>query len=94
MESEQPRPDARRSALVKRSLTISGHRTSVSLEDALSRIVQNRVESLPRRERAEIALWLTEAGISQRQVHELTGVSRDTIRKKTKAGNVELVNEE
>ena len=28
-------------------------------------------------------MWLTEAGISQRQVHELTGVSRDTIRKKT-----------
>jgi hypothetical protein len=37
---------------------------------------------------------LTEAGISQRQVHELTGVSRDTIRKKTKSGDAELVNEE
>jgi transposase len=40
---------------------------------------------MARRERGQIALWLTEAGISQRQVHELTGVSRDTIRKKTKA---------
>jgi predicted DNA-binding transcriptional regulator AlpA len=29
-------------------------------------------------------MYLTEAGISQRQVHELTGVSRDTIRKKIK----------
>lgn len=76
--------------LARRSAVIRG----VSLEDALSRIVQNRVESLPRRERGEIALWLTEAGISQRQVHELTGVSRDTIRKKTKSGDTALVNEE
>jgi transposase len=43
------------------------------------------MQPLPRRERGEIALWLTEAGISQRQVHELTGVSRDTIRKRTKS---------
>jgi predicted DNA-binding ribbon-helix-helix protein len=40
MESERARPDARRSALVKRSLTISGHRTSISLEDAFWRQVQ------------------------------------------------------
>ena len=61
----------------------------VPLDEALAQLVQNRVEPLPRRERGEIAMWLTEAGISQRQVHELTGVSRDTIRKKTKstAGN-------
>jgi SpoVK/Ycf46/Vps4 family AAA+-type ATPase len=64
------------------------------LESALGRLVQNRVEPLPRKERGEIAMWLTEAGISQRQVHELTGVSRDTIRKKTKGGENELVNEE
>jgi len=65
-----------------------------SLESALSRLVQTRVEPLPRKERGQIALWLTEAGISQRQVHDLTGVSRDTIRKKTKGGSTELVNEE
>lgn len=64
------------------------------LENALSRLVQNRMEPLPRKERGQIALWLTEAGISQRQVHELTGVSRDTIRKKTKGGDTTLVNEE
>jgi SpoVK/Ycf46/Vps4 family AAA+-type ATPase len=64
------------------------------LESALGRLVQHRVEPLPRKERGEIAMWLTEAGISQRQVHELTGVSRDTIRKKTKGGENELVNEE
>jgi SpoVK/Ycf46/Vps4 family AAA+-type ATPase len=64
------------------------------LENALGRLVQNRVEPLPRKERGQIAMWLTEAGISQRQVHELTGVSRDTIRKKTKGGDTTLVNEE
>ena len=64
------------------------------LEIALSRLVQARVEPMPRKERGQIALWLTEAGISQRQVHDLTGVSRDTIRKKTKEGSTELVNEE
>ena len=64
------------------------------LESALGRLVQNRVEPLPRKERGQIAMWLTEAGVSQRQVHELTGVSRDTIRKKTKEGENELVNEE
>lgn len=58
----------------------------IPLEDALGQVVQNRVEPLPRRERGQIAMWLTEAGISQRQVHELTGVSRDTIRKKKKTG--------
>ena len=57
---------------------------SVPLEDALGSIVRNRVEPMARRERGQIASWLTEAGISQRQVHELTGVSRDTIRKNSK----------
>jgi len=64
------------------------------LEDALGHVVQRRVEPLPRRERGQIAMWLTEAGISQRQAHDLTGVSRDTIRKKTKAPEGDLVNEE
>jgi SpoVK/Ycf46/Vps4 family AAA+-type ATPase len=59
----------------------------VPLEDALSQLVQSRIEPLARRDRGQLALWLTEAGISQRQVHELTGVSRDTIRKKTKPGS-------
>jgi SpoVK/Ycf46/Vps4 family AAA+-type ATPase len=67
--------------LARRAAAIRG----VPLEDALTRLVQNRVEPLPRRERGQMAMWLTEAGISQRQVHELTGVSRDTIRKKSKS---------
>lgn len=66
-------------ALARRSSVVH----SIPLEDALSQIVKSRVEPLARRERSQIALWLTEAGISQRQVHDLTGVSRDTIRKRT-----------
>jgi SpoVK/Ycf46/Vps4 family AAA+-type ATPase len=65
---------ARRSAVVHRE----------SLENVLGRVVRSRVAPMARRERGEIAMYLTEAGVSQRQVHELTGVSRDTIRKKGK----------
>jgi SpoVK/Ycf46/Vps4 family AAA+-type ATPase len=65
----------------------------ISLEDALGQVVQSRVEPLARRERGQLAMWLTEAGISQRQVHELTGVSRDTIRKKTRPGSADARSE-
>jgi SpoVK/Ycf46/Vps4 family AAA+-type ATPase len=75
---------ARRSAVVR----------SAPLEDVLSGVVQDRIEPLPRKERGQIAMWLTEAGISQRQVHELTGVSRDTIRKNTKSSGEDTGNEE
>jgi hypothetical protein len=75
---------ARRSAVTR----------STSLEDVLSGVVQSRVEPLARKERGQIAMWLTEAGISQRQVHELTGVSRDTIRKNTKPGSEDKTDEE
>lgn len=68
----------------------------IPIEEALGEVVQSRVEPLPRRERGQIAMWLTEAGVSQRQVHELTGVSRDTIRKKSRPadGPDNLDNEE
>lgn len=75
---------ARRAAVIR----------AVPLEQTLAELVQNRMQPLPRRERGEIALWLTEAGISQRQVHELTGVSRDTIRKKTKSSAGDSENQE
>ncbi len=75
---------ARRSAVIR----------SAPLEDVLSGVIQSRVEPLPRKERGQIAMWLTEAGISQRQVHELTGVSRDTIRKNTKPSSEDNANEE
>jgi hypothetical protein len=74
----------------RRSAVIRG----IRLEDALSALIHTRMQPLPRRQRGEMALWLTEAGISQRQVHELTGVSRDTIRKKTRSGAKSTENEE
>ena len=75
--------DIEREMMLARRASIT---RDIPLEEALGQVVQSRVEPLPRRERGQIAMWLTEAGVSQRQVHELTGVSRDTIRKKSKSG--------
>jgi SpoVK/Ycf46/Vps4 family AAA+-type ATPase len=61
----------------KRNAVVHGHSSSVPLQ----RIVQERVRSLKREDRAEIAVELLSRGLSQREAHEWTGVSRDTIRK-------------
>jgi SpoVK/Ycf46/Vps4 family AAA+-type ATPase len=53
------------------------------LEDQIKRIVHDRARELSRETRSELALGLIEAGLSQREAHEWTGVSRDTIRKAT-----------
>lgn len=74
--------DVEREVMLARRTAVT---RNVPLQEALAQLIRTRVQPLPRRGRGEIALWLTEAGISQRQVHELTGVSRDTIRKKTRA---------
>lgn len=81
--------DIEREVMLARRASVT---RDIPLEDVLGEMVQSRIEPMPRRERGQIALWLTEAGVSQRQVHELTGVSRDTIRKKTKP--VDADNEE
>ncbi len=83
--------DIEREMMLARRAAVTG---DIPLEDALGQVVQSRVDPLPRRERGQIAMWLTEAGVSQRQVHELTGVSRDTIRKKTKPGGTGAQNKE
>ncbi len=83
--------DIEREVMLARRASVT---RDITLEEALGQVVQNRVEPLPRRERGQIAMWLTEAGISQRQVHELTGVSRDTIRKKTRAAGAPSESEE
>lgn len=51
------------------------------LETRLKDLVGERVQSLRRGQRADLALALVEAGLSQREAHDWTGVSRDTIRK-------------
>lgn len=52
-----------------------------SIEQRIISLVQTRLNSLTRKERSEAVLWMTTSGLSQRAVHELTGVSRDTIRR-------------
>jgi len=59
------------------------------LEECLHQLVQQCLAERPRKLRAEVAAALsTTPGFSQRQVHQITGVSRDTIRKRTKATGV------
>jgi SpoVK/Ycf46/Vps4 family AAA+-type ATPase len=62
----------------RRAAAIQG----VPVVDVLLTLVQNRLRSLPRGSRAEVAAQLVrDVGISQRRAHEITGVSRDTLRK-------------
>jgi SpoVK/Ycf46/Vps4 family AAA+-type ATPase len=52
------------------------------IEDKLQELVRGAAERLNRDERQDLAIRLTtEAGLSQRQASDITGVSRDTIRK-------------
>ena len=51
------------------------------LVEALKRTVHDRAGELSRERRAELAVSLVDVGLSQREAHEWTGVSRDTIRK-------------
>lgn len=54
----------------------------ITVEDGLERVLQDVVKSLPRAQRQQLAVSLVEEGlVSQRQASEITGVSRDTIRK-------------
>lgn len=53
----------------------------VPLESRLQLAAAERAEALPRKERVALALDLGKLGLSQRQTHDWTGVSRDTIRK-------------
>jgi predicted transcriptional regulator len=51
------------------------------LESRIKTLVAERTQALKRGDRAALALALMEAGLSQREAHDWTGVSRDTIRK-------------
>ena len=54
----------------------------VEIEGGIERVLEQLVASLSRPRRQELAVALTEQGLlSQRQASEVTGVSRDTIRK-------------
>lgn len=56
------------------------------LEDLFPRLVRQHIDGQSKADKKDIALRLTEAGMSQRAVNELTGISRDTIRKMNRSG--------
>jgi SpoVK/Ycf46/Vps4 family AAA+-type ATPase len=56
------------------------------LDTQLTNVIKQFAHSLPRKARGELASKLVLSGrVSQREAHDLTGVSRDTIRKARKA---------
>lgn len=62
---------------VRRQAIMNG----VSLPELIPEFVRSHIDGQPKSAKKEIALKLTAAGLSQRQVNDLTGLSRDTIRK-------------
>lgn len=63
--------------LIRRQAVVEGR----SLEELLPGLIRQYVENLNKPTRRSIATKLAATGIPQRQINELTGVSRDTIRK-------------
>lgn len=63
---------------IRREAVIYGE----DMDKLLERLIRVRIEALPRRDRQQIAVQLADI-MPQRRVHELTGVSRDTIRNRT-----------
>jgi SpoVK/Ycf46/Vps4 family AAA+-type ATPase len=63
----------------------------IPVELGLERVLRDVVQSLPRTRRKQLAVSLVEENlVSQRQASEITGVSRDTIRRHAQAiGDVE-----
>ena len=53
-----------------------------STDNALISVARDRFQRMPASERGQLAVMLMRhVGISQRKAHEITGVSRDTLRK-------------
>lgn len=60
--------------------------TGTPLSESVMRVVTDRVRALPGKERREIADALYAGGVGQREVNAITGVSRDTIRRRSATG--------
>ena len=59
--------------------------TDSDVESALRNVLRGRTDALSRPDRADLAAHLVRSGIaSQREAHDITGVSRDTIRRHVK----------
>lgn len=73
---------------MERSLLLARRAAAMQNEPVdthLKIIFRHYVQAMPRKSRGELASKLVESGkLSQREAHELTGVSRDTIRKAQK----------
>jgi SpoVK/Ycf46/Vps4 family AAA+-type ATPase len=68
---ERELKNVRRQAIVNR----------LTPEELFPQIVRAQIDRQPKSARKQIALNLASAGVSQRRISELTGLSRDTIRK-------------
>lgn len=62
---------------LRRNQIVSG----VPLSESLGSLIEEKIESLPKSAKIEVAQGLLHSGLSQRSVNSLTGLSRDTIRK-------------
>ncbi len=69
--------DAERAVVgLRRAAVLDGRSVSDVIQDSL----RTQLEHAPRQTRIEIADRLHRRGLTQRRVHEITGVSRDTVR--------------
>lgn len=69
---------------IEREITNVRRRSVVNtgqLVDELPSLIQRRIHGASKDSKKEVAQILTEAGLSQRAINEITGLSRDTIRK-------------
>jgi AAA+ superfamily predicted ATPase len=68
---------------VRRQVILEGS----TLEKLFPEFIRRHIEGQTKAAKKEIALKLSEAGLSQRQINDLTGLSRDTLRKITPHGS-------
>jgi SpoVK/Ycf46/Vps4 family AAA+-type ATPase len=60
--------------------------SNCSLEELFPKLVRQHIDDQSKSGKKDIALKLSGAGMSQRTVNELTGISRDTLRKMNRNG--------
>ena len=59
--------------------------SNCSIEDLFPRLIRQHIDGQSKAARKDIGQRLSEAGLSQRFIHDLTGISRDTLRKLNRA---------
>lgn len=79
-QQDSPSEISRIANLVRRRATITNESTS----EALANTITDRFRSLGNRDRQKIATLLSDIDLSDRWINRITGVSRDTLRKRRK----------